>query len=90
MKESINPNKDEGIINKKERPSEKEQEPKVATPTSPDNPLSYAKIDPMGEEPHLSTLTKRTQDLPPMNKETEKLQREGAKRKAEEDSFNLM
>lgn len=87
MKESINPNKDEGIRKEKERTAEKET--KAATSTATDDPLVYAKIDPMGEEPHLSPLTK-TQDLPPMNKETEKLQREGAKRKAEEDSFNLM
>lgn len=46
-----------------------------------------ASIDPMGEAPNRDPIMKPQS---PLKKETEELQKKGADRKAEEDSFNLM
>jgi hypothetical protein len=46
-----------------------------------------ASIDPMGETPNRDPIMKPQS---PLKKETEELQKKGADRKAEEDSFNLM
>lgn len=47
-----------------------------------------ASINPMGDHPNREPLSKPDQKK--MTKETEELQKKGADRKAEEDSFNLM
>ena len=51
-----------------------------------------ASINPMGSEPNREPLMKPSQEegQSGMNKETKELQKKGADRKAEEDSFNLM
>ncbi len=55
---------------------------------NPDNnPMSAASINPMGDTPNRDPMMKPQK---PLSKDTEELQKEGAKRKAEEDSFNLM
>ena len=59
--------------------------PKETPPTIP--PMDAAKINPMGDTPNRDPLVKPQK---PLNKETEELQKKGAERKAEEDSFNLM
>ena len=61
--------------------------PSNNTPSEADDPIKAAEIDPMGQTP-----SRPTQHDPqePLNKETEELQKKGALRKAEEDSFNLM
>ena len=50
-------------------------------------PMDAAKINPMGDTLNRDPLLKPQS---PLNKETEELQKKGAERKAEEDSFNLM
>ena len=54
---------------------------------TPKPPPNNSKIDPMGETPNRDPVTKPQE---PMSKETEELQKKGAQRKSEEDSFNLM
>lgn len=49
------------------------------------DPLFHAKVTPMGEEK--TPLSRPDQE---MNEETKNLQKKGAQRKQEEDSFNLM
>lgn len=54
--------------------------------SDPINPA--ASINPMGDHPNREPFLKP--DKKKMTKETEELQKKGADRKAEEDSFNLM
>lgn len=50
-----------------------------------------ASVNPMGEQPDREPLSKSDQQhQKKMTRKTEELQKEGADRKAEEDSFNLM
>lgn len=64
------------------------QPPKSKEQVNPDdNPMPAASINPMGDTPNRDPVLKPQE---PLSKETEKLQKEGAKRKSEEDSFNLM
>ena len=57
--------------------------------TTSSNPLNPASsINPMGDTPSREPIDNPEQKG--MSKETEELQRKGADRKAEEDSFNLM
>ena len=51
------------------------------------SPMDAAKINPMGGTPNRDPLLKPQK---PLNKDTEDLQKKGAEKKAEEDSFNLM
>ena len=51
------------------------------------SPMDAAKINPMDREPSRDPIS---QPQEPLNKKTEELQKKGAERKAEEDSYNLM
>ena len=61
--------------------------PQSADNASEIDPIKAAEINPMGQTPNRPP---QTDPQTPINKTTKELQKEGAKRKAEEDSFNLM